>query len=111
MARSSNYNPEIAGEICSRIADCRSLRSVCKDADMPDKALNNSFLSILILKPGGLDVYASGQNSGSGDLASEIIDNFYWDLDSLRSVRGTFEGDVTTFPDDLTIGFNPRGGL
>jgi hypothetical protein len=38
MARPSNYSPEIAAEICVRIADGRSLRSVCKDADMPDKA-------------------------------------------------------------------------
>ena len=38
MARPSNYNPEIAREICAGIADGRSLRSVCKDAGMPDKA-------------------------------------------------------------------------
>jgi hypothetical protein len=38
MARPSNYSPEIAAEICAGIADGRSLRSVCRDAGMPDKA-------------------------------------------------------------------------
>lgn len=36
--RPSLYSEELAEEICRRIAGGRSLRSVCRDADMPDGA-------------------------------------------------------------------------
>lgn len=37
MARPSKFTNELASEICARIADARSLRSVCLDDDMPDQ--------------------------------------------------------------------------
>lgn len=36
--RPTKYNEELAAEICNRIAGGESLRSVCKDAHIPDKA-------------------------------------------------------------------------
>ena len=36
MARPSKFTPELAVEICRRVADGRSLRSVCRDEDMPN---------------------------------------------------------------------------
>jgi hypothetical protein len=37
-AGSTPYSPKIAAEICTRIAEGESLRSVCKDEHMPHKA-------------------------------------------------------------------------
>lgn len=34
--RPSIYTPELATEICARMSEGRSLRSVCRDEDMPD---------------------------------------------------------------------------
>jgi len=36
--RPSKYTPELAATICERIADGEPLRSVCRDAVMPDKS-------------------------------------------------------------------------
>ena len=35
--RPSDYTPELADEICLRILDDESLRSICRDPKMPDK--------------------------------------------------------------------------
>lgn len=35
MARPSKFTQELADEICRRVSEGRSLRSVCRDADMP----------------------------------------------------------------------------
>lgn len=36
--RLTDYNEEVAAEICARLAGGESLRSVCRDDGMPDKA-------------------------------------------------------------------------
>ncbi len=36
VGRPSKYTPELASEICARMASGRSLRDVCRDEDMPD---------------------------------------------------------------------------
>jgi terminase small subunit-like protein len=36
--RPTDYTPELAIGLCSRLADGRSIRSVCSDDDMPDKS-------------------------------------------------------------------------
>ncbi len=38
LGRPSDYTAEIALTICARLADGESLRSICRDDDMPDKA-------------------------------------------------------------------------
>ncbi|MBB6424962.1 terminase small subunit protein [Sphingopyxis sp. JAI128] len=35
--RPSDYSKDIAAEICERLADGNSLRSICRDDNMPDK--------------------------------------------------------------------------
>lgn len=37
MARPSNYNQQMAQEICDRLVDGDSLREICRDPAMPDK--------------------------------------------------------------------------
>lgn len=36
IGRPTDFTPELAAEICVRISDGRSLRSICKASDMPD---------------------------------------------------------------------------
>src|SRR5579872_781781 len=38
MARPTDYTPDLAAEICRRIAEGESLRKVCADQAMPDKS-------------------------------------------------------------------------
>jgi len=38
MGRPTDYTNEIALQICERIADGQSLRKICRDEEMPDKA-------------------------------------------------------------------------
>jgi hypothetical protein len=38
MSRQTDYTEELADTICERIADGESLRSICLDEDMPNKA-------------------------------------------------------------------------
>lgn len=37
MARPSSYNEAIAEDICGRVADGDSLRSICEGADYPER--------------------------------------------------------------------------
>lgn len=37
MSKAHPYTPELFAELCDRISDGRSLRSVCSDEDMPSK--------------------------------------------------------------------------
>jgi hypothetical protein len=38
MGRPTDYTPELAAKICERLADGWSLRQICGEDDMPDKA-------------------------------------------------------------------------
>lgn len=38
MARPTDYTKELAEELCNRVADGNSLRTVCLSEDMPDKS-------------------------------------------------------------------------
>src|SRR4051812_34483135 len=38
MARNSSFTQKIADAICGRMAEGESLRTICQDDDMPDKA-------------------------------------------------------------------------
>lgn len=48
MARPSDFSPELATEICRRIAEGASLRKVCQADDMPDKATVLRWLAIRV---------------------------------------------------------------
>src|SRR5271156_6972564 len=45
IGRPSLFTTELGDEICNRIADGESLRAICEDADMPDKATVFRWLS------------------------------------------------------------------
>src|SRR5277367_1054822 len=45
IGRPSLFTTELGDEICNRIADGESLRSICEEADMPDKAMVFRWLS------------------------------------------------------------------
>lgn len=38
MGRPSEFTPEIANEICERLAEGESLRTICQDDDMPSRS-------------------------------------------------------------------------
>ena len=64
-----------------------------------DNLTNNSFLGLLILAPGGLDVFAARQNGTSSDpLTPYVISSFRWDL-----------LEALSYPIDLTATFFPGG--
>lgn len=45
MARPSEFSPAVANELCERIADGESLRSVCADDHMPSKEAVRQWLA------------------------------------------------------------------
>lgn len=45
MARPSLFNEALAHDICERIADAESLRSICRDEDYPDRRTVNRWLA------------------------------------------------------------------
>lgn len=45
MGRPSDFTPEIANLICERLADGESLRTICRDDDMPDRGTVRRWLA------------------------------------------------------------------
>jgi hypothetical protein len=70
MARPTDYNQEIADKICEAIADGQSLRSVCSDDDMPNKATVFRWLG---LHKEFSDQYARAREEQAESLADEIV--------------------------------------
>lgn len=69
--RPSDYSPELASRICARLADGESLRAVCRDADMPDKAtIFNWFRAF----PDFLDQYTRAKEESADALADDILE-------------------------------------
>lgn len=71
MGRPSSYTPEMAAQICERLAAGESLRSICRIEGMPCQAMvyrwlenNESFR----------EQYAQARNDGLEALADEIFD-------------------------------------
>jgi hypothetical protein len=71
MARPSLYCIEIADEICERISEGESLRAVCRDDRMPNKA---TVFRWLIAHQEFSDQYACARDTQADVLADEIID-------------------------------------
>lgn len=71
MSRPSEFTPEIADAICSRLADGESLRSVCRDECMPDKA---SVFRWLRTMPGFCDQYARAKEESADALSDEMLE-------------------------------------
>ena len=70
MGRHSEFTQEIADVICERIADGESLRSICKDEDMPNKA---TVFKWLAAQKEFSDQYARARESQAETMADEIL--------------------------------------
>jgi len=66
------YTPELATIICDRLAKGESLRSICRDASIPDRATVNSW--IVNDKHGFFAQYARAREVGLDEMADELFD-------------------------------------
>jgi hypothetical protein len=71
MGRTSEYTQETADSICEQIADGRSLRSICADAGMPDKA---TVFRWLAAHETFRDQYARARESQADSLFDDILE-------------------------------------
>lgn len=71
MGRPTDYNEELAAHICSEVASGRSLRSICREDDMP--AMSSVFLW-LSRHPTFSEQYAKSQVDRATALAEEILE-------------------------------------
>ena len=73
MGRPSNYTDEIAASICERIADGESLRKICRDDAMPDKATVFRWLAD-DSRTDFRDQYARAREAQADAMADEILE-------------------------------------
>lgn len=71
MGRPSNYTTELADQICERISEGESLRHICLDDCMPNKATVFRWLSG---NKEFSDQYACARDAQADTLADEIVD-------------------------------------
>ncbi len=71
--RPSRYTPELAAVICGRLAEGETLRSVCRDQAMPDKATVLRWLGDKA-KAGFRDQYAHARDMQADALFDEALE-------------------------------------
>jgi len=71
LGRPSDFTPELADRICARLAGGESLRTVCRDGDMPDKATVFRWLRTL---PAFCDQYTRAKEESADALSEEMLD-------------------------------------
>lgn len=71
MGRPSDFTQEIANTICERIADGESLRTICSQSEMPDKATVFRWLNGNTVFR---DQYARAREAQADALFDEILD-------------------------------------
>lgn len=69
--RPSTYSPDLAAAICAELADGRSLRSVCRDDGMPDRA---TVFRWLAAHQEFRDQYARAKDEAADALADDILE-------------------------------------
>lgn len=69
VGRPTDYCDELANKICERLSDGESLRAICSDGDMPNKA---TVFKWLYLHPEFNDQYARAREEQAETLADEI---------------------------------------
>ena len=69
--RPTDYNEELATKICARISSGQSLRSVCRDDDMP--AASSVFLW-LTKYPGFTEQYAKATDERAAQMFEDMLD-------------------------------------
>lgn len=70
MARPSEFTQEVADHICERLSDGESLRSICRDAEFPDKATVFRWLAV---NKEFRDQYARARETQADAIADEIL--------------------------------------
>lgn len=71
MPRPLEFNEAVADAICERLADGESLRSICRDDEMPAKSTVFKWLGLV---PAFADQYARARETQADSLADDIID-------------------------------------
>lgn len=69
----TKYSDAVAKRICERIAGGESLRTICRDADMPGKANVLAWLA-KDTHPGFREAYIAARNAQADSLFDEIVD-------------------------------------
>lgn len=69
--RPSSYNEDIAARICGELADGRSLRSVCREEGMPDKA---TVFRWLAAHESFRDQYARAKEESADAMVDDMLD-------------------------------------
>ena len=82
--RPTIYSPELAAEICDRLAHGESLRSICRDDDMPNRStvIRWAYENIgevkddagVIVEAGFSDQYERSRNVGLDIMAEDLLD-------------------------------------
>lgn len=72
MGRPSTYSPEIANEICVRLMSGETLRSICRDDDMPDETTVRCW--IVDNRGNFSGQYARARDMGLDALADQLFD-------------------------------------
>jgi hypothetical protein len=71
MGRPSDYTPETAGLICEQIAEGLSIRTICKEEDMPCMSTIFKWLNIY---PEFTEQYARAKEAQADAFAEELLD-------------------------------------
>ncbi len=71
MAPPTKYSQKVADQICERLAEGRSLRSICRDADMPGKT---AVLRWLARHEDFATLYAHARDAQADALVDEMLD-------------------------------------
>ena len=71
MPRPLEFNEAVADTICERLADGESLRSICRDDEMPAKSTVFKWLGLI---PAFADQYARARETQADSLADDIVD-------------------------------------
>lgn len=66
------FTPELAAEICKRLADGESLRSVCRDPVMPARSTVERWITAD--RDGFAGQYARARNVGLDEIADELLE-------------------------------------
>ena len=72
--RPSKYTPELAAEICRRLANGETLRAICRDEGFPPDRTVRGWAMDEATAPGFGPQYASARNTGMDAMADQIID-------------------------------------
>ena len=71
MGRPTDYTPELASQICERLADGESLRAICRDESMPARS---TVFRWLAEDAAFQDQYARAREAQADALAEDILD-------------------------------------